>query len=291
MRKRSKFRSVRFDHPMTADERQPPDMRRAATGMTVAIAEPDNEARATLYALHGGGLTGDYWDCRFDRSLSLVAAATRAGLRVAYPDRPGYRANADRWPAGLPAGEEAALHGATIADLFGDSPVVLVGQSAGAIVSLHAAGNGDVLSLAGLDYSGVGIRLAAIAEGKAPNRDEMRTRNWATPDLFPEGTFDRGGIPAAPTIDADGVSARSLGDVFNGLAAGIEVPVRVTFAESEVWWGPLTEVIPEVERAFSNSGAVSTHVEPRAAHNISLGFAARSYHAAVIAFAERCLQC
>jgi pimeloyl-ACP methyl ester carboxylesterase len=274
---------------MSATHRPSTVVRRAATGFTVRFAEPARP-RATLYALHGGGLVGDYWDCRVDPSLSLLRTATLLGFRVACPDRPGYRANAEAFPDGLPVAEEAALHGATIAELFDDAPVVLVGQSAGAIVSLHAAAKGEVPALVGLDYSGVGVRLDldSASDGKL-DKEEMWRRNWARRELFPPGTFDRGALPAAPTIGPDGVSAREVVNVFADLAGAVEVPVRVTFADNERWWGPLDSVRAEVAAGFRVSPSVATHVEPGAAHNISIGYAARSYHLAVVAFAERCL--
>jgi pimeloyl-ACP methyl ester carboxylesterase len=259
----------------------------AATGLELAVAEPAGEPRATLYALHGGGLNGDYWDCRHDRALSLAALGVQLGFRVAHPDRPGHRANRERWPRGLAARDEAALHVATITARWGDdAPVVLVGHSAGSIVALHAAAEHAWPGLLGVDYSGVGITL----DPGSGDDDDRRTRFWGPTAAYPPATWEKGGRPTEPTIPHDGTSAREWSQVFAGVAAAVRVPVRVTFAATERWWGGVDDVLAAVAAGFTATPSVTTAVEPGAGHNLSLGFAARAYHLQVCAFAERCLR-
>ncbi len=253
--------------------------------LVLRVAEPDGPARATIYALHGGGLHGGYWDCDRDPSLSLLRLGAALGFRVVAPDRPGYAANNEPWPAGLPATEEAALHVATIRRQWADEPVLLVGQSAGAIVSVHAAATWPWPGLIGVDYSGVGIRL----NRDAANEGGSRAVFWGSEELYPPGTFEPGGRPLAPVVPPDGDSAREWAEVFPALAARVTVPVRITFAEHERWWDGGAAVLPTVAAAYRSSPLVETGVQPNGGHNLSLGFGARPYHLRVLAFAEICL--
>jgi hypothetical protein len=77
--------------------------------------------------------------------------------------------------------------------------------------------------------------------------------------------------------------------VFPTIAAQVRVPVRVTLAEHEPWWVTGEDELRMIAAAFSAAPVVETAVQPAAGHNISLGWAARSYHLSVLAFAERCL--
>jgi hypothetical protein len=62
----------------------------------------------------------------------------------------------------------------------------------------------------------------------------------------------------------------------------------VTLAEHEPWWITGQDELRVIAASFSAAPVVETAVQPAAGHNISLGWAARSYHLAVLAFAERC---
>jgi len=255
-----------------------------APDLVVRVAEPDGPPRATIYALHGGGLNGDYWDCPVDPSMSLVRLGVTLGFRIAHPDRPGYRENRDRWPDGLPPTEEAALHVATIQARWRDDPVLLVGQSAGSMVAVHAAALHHWPGLVGLEYSGVGVELDVPTSD-----DERRDRFWGDRTRYPPGTFDPGGRPIEPIVEADGASSRAWAGRFADLAARVRVPVRATFADADAWWGPVDRAAAEIRRAFTASPSVEVEIEPGAMHNLSLGWAARSYHLQVLAFGERCI--
>jgi len=278
---------VAIDNAMRSDGRGAPRLESITTtsGMVVNVAEPDAPPRATVYALHGGGLTGRYWDCPFDPSLSLVHLATSLGFRVVFPDRPGHGANAARWPSGLPAAHEAALHLDTISGNWGGDPLLLVGQSAGAIVALHAAST-QPADLIGLDYSGIGITI----DLDRMEIEDSRLRFWGPSSLYPVETFESVWRITVPTTEEDGISSMTLGDRFHSLAAQVRAPVRVTFADHEGWWGDIDGLLVEVPKAFTHSSSVDAVLEYGAGHNLSVGYAARAYHLAVMAFAERCLR-
>ena len=61
--------------------------------------------------------------------------------------------------------------------------------------------------------------------------------------------------------------------------------------EHEQLW-PIDPVsLDEVRATFKSARRLQIEVEPRAGHNISLGWAARSYHLKVLAFVESlCLE-
>ncbi|MGE0306442.1 MAG: alpha/beta hydrolase [Acidimicrobiia bacterium] len=261
----------------------------AASGLRVPVAEPTGTARCTIYALHGGGLNGDYWDCPTDTDLSLVRLATSLGYRVAHPDRPGHRAGDARWPGGLSTEAEAAVHTETIRELWPDEPVVLLGQSAGAMVALHiaaSASDGSLPQLLGIDYSGVGITLdvSRIVDGLTLESF------WGPKSLYPPATFTPEGRVTAPTTEHDGTAANSWSQAFHSVAARVQIPVRVTMVDHEAWWGEVSSTLIDVAAGFTSAVSVQTNIEYAAGHNVSVGLSARSYHLGVLAFVEQCLR-
>jgi hypothetical protein len=73
--------------------------------------------------------------------------------------------------------------------------------------------------------------------------------------------------------------------VFADVAARVTAPVRLTFAEHEAWWRHDDATLTELASRFTATTPRVEH-QPGAGHNISLGWAARSYHLRALAFAE-----
>lgn len=260
---------------------------RPGTGLHLPVATPDGPVRGTIYALHGGGMSSAYWDCPFDPALSLVRMAVANGFRVAYPDRPGHKENEARWPGGVDAAVEAELHAATINECFPDAPVFIVGQSAGSMITVRTAALGAIPNLAGIDYSGVGLRLDLSYPFDGPTIE----RYWGPMRLYPPEVFtDAGRLVTAPLTQIDGANALTWWKVFPTVAPEVTVPVRVTMADTEVWWGVIPETLATLSAGFTASPRVETNVEFHAAHNLSVGLAARSYHLGVLSFFDRCLR-
>lgn len=264
-------------------------MLHASTGLSVPIVEPAGSARCTIYALHGGGLCGDYWDCPTDSDLSLVRLAASLGYRVAHPDRPGHRSGGSTWPGGISADAEAALHVATIRELWPDEPVVLLGQSAGGMVALRTAAiaaDGSLPQVIGIEYSGVGITLDV-----SPIADGLTLESfWGPASLYPPATFTPEGRVTTPTTEHDGIAAQTWSASFRQVAAQVLVPVRITMVDHEAWWGDVTSTLVDVVAAFTGAASVQTNIEFAAGHNVSVGLSARSYHLGVLAFVEQCLR-
>ncbi len=72
-------------------------------------------------------------------------------------------------------------------------------------------------------------------------------------------------------------------------AAAVQVPVRLTFAEKqELWWHHDEDTVADLAAHFASLSAAVDR-QPGAGHNISLGWAARTYHLRAFAFFEECL--
>ncbi len=63
----------------------------------------DGAARATVVALHGGGMSAGYFDGQAHPDLSLLTLGARLGFTVLAVDRPGYGLSAGSCPAGRPS--------------------------------------------------------------------------------------------------------------------------------------------------------------------------------------------
>lgn len=277
-----------------------PQVRRVtvdAGGLSLSglLAEPeDGPVRAFVLALHGGGMNSGYFDSRTRPGLSLLALGASLGYTVLALDRPGYGLSAAQVPQGRSVADQAAAVRAALRCLSGrwdtGAGVLLLAHSFGGKVALvAAAGLGDE-SLLGLDLSGIGHAYRTTREDTPVSlRHGGRRRNWGPLRLYPPGTFRAGDTPveAMPPQELD-EAARWPG-YFHDLAPRVRVPVRLTFAEHEAWWRHDPEALAELASAFGAAPRFTVEHQPGAGHNISLGWAARSYHLRALAFLEECL--
>jgi hypothetical protein len=65
--------------------------------------------------------------------------------------------------------------------------------------------------------------------------------------------------------------------------------VRLTFAEQELWWHHDEDTVADLAAHFASAPSAAVDRQPGAGHNISLGWAARTYHLRAFAFFEECL--
>ncbi|WP_010038840.1 MULTISPECIES: alpha/beta hydrolase [Streptomyces] len=267
-----------------------------ADGITLSglLSEPAHSPRAVIVALHGGGMNAGYFDGQAHPDVSLLALGARLGHTVLALDRPGYGASAVRFPGGQRLSTQAVTVRAAIAAFAAahapGAGTLVLGHSFGAKVAFAVAAGCDASALLGVDVSGCGRRLAVPAGRLGPDRGEgLRHRNWGPLNLYPSDTFRMSQTVVAP------MPARELSTVtgWTRLSAAIlprvGVPVRLTFAQHEAWWGCEDEDVADlVERLSAAPRVVVDHL-PHAGHNISLGWAARAYHLKALAFAEECL--
>jgi prepilin-type processing-associated H-X9-DG protein len=263
------------------------------------FAAATDEPRGTLVALHGGGMNASYFDGTTVPELSLLRLGASVGWNVLSLDRPGYGASAS-----LPERDGRLSAQAEIVysalDVFASQHepgrgICLVGHSYGFKLALHLAAHERGQEFLGVEGSGAARRYRpkrtqnVSYDSAKMDRDLAISLFWGSRDLYPPETFQtmRNVVETVP--EAENREAPTWPESFPAIAAQVRIPVRVTLAEHEPWWITGNEELQAIAAAFSEAPVIETVVQPAAGHNISLGWAARSYHLAVLAFAERCL--
>ncbi|MEV6804276.1 alpha/beta hydrolase [Streptomyces sp. NPDC017248] len=260
------------------------------------LAEPPGgrAPRAVVVALHGSGIRAGYFDNRARPGLSLLDLGARLGYTVLAPDRPGYGASAAVLPDGQDLAGQTATLGAALADFAGRRPVgagfFLLAHSAGGRLALSTAATGSPPApLIGLDISGLGS-VFAVEEDELPGAGAPGAwrRHWGALRLYPPVAFRLGRRLVAPVPVVEAGETLLWPGTYPALAARVRVPVRFTFAEQEEWWRSDEEAVRALLAPLAAPRAVVDRL-PDAGHNISLGWAARTYHLRALAFLEECL--
>ncbi|MER0446323.1 alpha/beta hydrolase [Streptomyces sp. Edi4] len=281
--------------PSNAAEPQVREITLDAAGITLSglLAEPAGvRPRAVLVAIHGGGMRAGYFDSRARPGLSLLTTGAGLGYTVLAIDRPGYGSSATALPEGLSLCEQAAtLHAALAAFARGHDTgagFFLVAHSNGGKLALASAAD-DRTGLLGLDISGLGSRFAVDPHQlPGPAGHGAWRRHWGALRLYPPDAFRLGRALVSPVPAREALEGPLWPELYPGFAALVQVPVRFTFAEQEQWWHFDEEAIAAL-RAPLAAPRVSVDHQPDAGHNISLGWAARTYHLRALAFLEECL--
>lgn len=262
--------------------------------LSALLAEPRHTpSRAVVVAVHGGGMRAGYFDGRAAPGQSLLELGARLGWTVLAVDRPGYGGSARRLPEGQTLGEQALTLHAGLADFANrydtGAGFLMIAHSFGGKLALTAAAAQHGVELIGLDISGCGHRYAVeTAQLPTTGAHGNWRLNWGVLRLYPPNAFRLSGplVARVPALEAR--EAHTWPQRFPEIAASIRAPVRFTFAEHELWWRHSDEEIVALTGLLSSSRVVVDRL-PNAGHNISLGWAARSYHLRALAFLEECL--
>ena len=281
-------------------------LRASSVELSGLLAEPATPPRALILALHGGGMTAGYFHGRAHPDLSLLRLGDRLGFTVLALDRPGYGRSSSFLPRGQVLSEQAGTVYGALDDFAArhatGAGVFVVGHSYGLKLGLFLAAHPRGKELLGVDGSGAAYRYQPAldpgaaeteltADGSVASYASRSPRElfWGSESLYPPGTFTRGMRPiaAVPEIESD-ESAR-WPDLLPGVAAEVRVPFQFSVAEHEQWWQVTDADLAEYQALFTAAPHLVVRRQPAAGHNISLGWAARSYHLNALAFAEQCL--
>jgi pimeloyl-ACP methyl ester carboxylesterase len=260
--------------------------------LSALLSEPrDAGPRAVIVALHGGGMNARYFDGPAHPRVSLLTLGASLGFTVLAVDRPGYGLSAAALPKGQDLTEQSAALDAMLAGFAARHDIgagfLLLAHSWGAALALTAAAQGVCgPSLLGVDVSGIGHRHAAGR--RWPAERHRAALHWGPLALYPPGTFAHArdlvtSFPARELEEIPGWPER-----FAAIAGRAAVPVRFTFAEYERWWCHDDATVADMAALFSRTAITVDH-QPHAGHNISLGWAARSYHLRTLGFLEECI--
>jgi pimeloyl-ACP methyl ester carboxylesterase len=258
------------------------------------LAEPVQiPPRALIVAIHGGGMRAGYFHGQAHPSLSLLTLGSRLGYTVVALDRPGYGESAAALPRGQKLADQADVLCAALEHLGrrrATAGILLVGHSYGGKLALSAAADDRIAPLLlGVDVSGTGHRYAVSVEpDDAFHSRQAWALHWGPVGLYPPDTFRLAASVVCGMPEVEQQEARNWPDRFPGVAAGVRVPVRLTFAQYERWWQHDDAALAVLAEMFAGSKVVIDRL-PDAGHNISLGWAARTYHLRVLSFLEQCI--
>lgn len=267
----------------------------AGIPLSALLSEPvGTPARAVVVAVHNSGTNADYFDGRAHPQLSLMTLGAALGYTVIAVDRPGYRLSAAQLPHGLGLMDQAVALRDALDDFSSrfatGSGLFLVGHSYGGNVALATAADHTPPGLLGLDISGCGHEYAVDPHEVSVLLDRGRSaKNWGPLSLYPPGTFSGARCKAEDMPARERAELASRPGLFRSVAPRVRVPVRLTFAEHEAWWRQDADTLADLAAQFVAAPRVTVDRQPDAGHNISLGWAARSYHLRALAFLESCL--
>jgi pimeloyl-ACP methyl ester carboxylesterase len=281
-------------------------LRGGSVELSGLLAEPETPPRALVLALHGGGMTAAYFHGRAHPDLSLLRLGRQLGFTVLALDRPGYGRSSGSLPQGQLLSEQAGTVYGALDDFAArhatGAGVFVVGHSFGLKLGLFLAAHPRGKELLGVDGSGAAYwyepalhPAAAQSEVRADGgvaasaSRSPRELFWGSESLYPPGTFTPGMRPIAAVPETESRESALWPELLPGVAAEVRVPFQFSVAEHERWWQVSDADLAEYRALFTAAPRLVVRRQPAAGHNISLGWAARSYHLNALAFAEQCL--
>lgn len=265
------------------------------SALVLAVPRP----RAVVVALHGGAVTSAYYDSREPARSSLLRAGAALGFTVIALDRPGYGASAPYAERMSAVGDRLDLAYGAIDALLAErsrgAGVFLMAHSMGCVLAVQMAADPGGAALLGLEIAGTGrvphpdaaFMGPLTAAGHKPRRASLREALWTPGHLYPPGTDAALGYAEAP--DYEGADVRGWITALPALAASVRIPVHYTLGDHERVWSVGPSAVADIASLFVASPLVVTATQRDAAHNLSLGWSALSYHLKVLSFVEECV--
>jgi pimeloyl-ACP methyl ester carboxylesterase len=274
------------------------------SALVLAVPRP----RAVLVAVHGGAVTSAYYDATDPGPhASLLRVGAALGYTTIGLDRPGYGSSASHQERMSSPADRVDLAYGAIERLLDGRPhgagVFLVGHSIGGALVVRMAAGPRGAELLGLEIAGIGLAphqeaafMTPLVNGGDPGTGAVRPGPpglqlqealWKPRRLYPRRAALSLGYAAAPGYEGDDV--RGWVGAFPALAAAVRVPVHYTLGDHERVWSSGPAALAEVGALFTASPRVVTAEQADAAHNLSLGWTALSYHLKVLSFLEECV--
>ena len=272
------------------------------SALVVAVPRP----RAVVVALHGGAVTSAYYDSREPTRSSLLRVGAALGFTVIALDRPGYGASSPYPERMLTVGDRLDLAYGAIDGLLAErsrgAGVFVMAHSMGCVLAVQMAADPRGAALLGLEIAGTGRvphpdaafmgQLTGTdaphpGQPRRPRRSALREALWTPGHLYPPGTD--AALSSAPAPDYEGTDVRGWTAAFPALAASVRIPVHYTLGDHERVWSAGPSAFADIASLFVASPRVVTATQRDAAHNLSLGWSALSYHLKVLSFVEECV--
>ncbi|MGP5700788.1 alpha/beta hydrolase [Glutamicibacter sp. 287] len=245
--------------------------------------------RATILALHGAGMSSDYFAAEPESGQSFMQMAVSRGFNVLALDRPGYGESERHFPDGLNAREQSEVVSLVIADYSSrfdiGAGILIFAHSFGGMVALESAASKHGLMPLALEISGLGYEPTQQAiEFRSDPR--LWPFGWGPASLY-SGAMLRAAQRFLRTTPKNEKSAVQVWhQLLPSLAARVTSPIRMTFAEHENWWQRHPAALDRLRRLF-RSNNLTIETLNGAGHNIGLGITSSAYHRVVLAFFER----
>ncbi|BDX31117.1 thioesterase [Mycobacterium antarcticum] len=282
--------------PDTDTEPRPRVVMVGGVPMSALVAEvPD--PRAVIVAVHGGATSARYFDCPGRPRLSLLRLAASRGYTAVALDRPGYGTSALYQDQMSDADRRVELAFGAVDAIVGagrGAGMFLMAHSAGCELGLRMAVDESRADVIGVEVAGTGLRYnpeakAVISQATATLRPAgLRDLLWQPTELYPAevltGTLSGPGAAYEAEVTGDWPRRN-----FPAVAARVTVPVQVSVAEHEAVWESTPESLADIAALFTASPRVALNEMADSGHNLSVGWAAETYHDRVLSFVEGCL--
>ncbi|MEK1157044.1 alpha/beta fold hydrolase [Mycobacterium ulcerans] len=241
--------------------------------MSALVAEPDQEPKAVILALHGGATNARYFDCPGHRTLSLLHTGAAAGFTVVALDRPGYGSSAGDPDAMNRPHQRAALAYGALDRILAQRPrgagVFIMGHSNGCELAMWMATETRGAELLGIELAGTGwhyqpeareILTTATGEHRWVGLYDLL---WHPQRLYPPEVLNAAIISSSAPAYEEQMMADWTRRTFLELVPAVRVPVHFSIAQHEKVWQRDSSALDEIAVLFSGARGSSCMNNPR----------------------------